>query len=209
VTGTTSGCIVLDNGGLKTSGIIGGGQAGYLTPFNLGGSLPLMVGGEVDLEGSGISGTQNLSAPLPLVGFSSCTTCSFTASQSINWLASLRVRVGVPVDNFLIYGTAGVMFGGVQSSQRISDTANSGFYAANAKTTLAGPTVGGGVEMLLPGPWSARLEALYYDLGSMRTVAEPMNGAAVNFSDAKTFGFRGAIVRLGINLKLGDVGFNF
>jgi outer membrane immunogenic protein len=109
------------------------------------------------------------------------------------------------VDNLLFYGTGGLIVGGVQTSQSIIFTGNPGSYLAHSKSTLVGPVVGGGVELLLPGPWSAKLEALYYDLGHVRTVAEPMGGAAINFSDAKTFGFRGAIIRLGVDLRLGDI----
>ena len=111
----------------------------------------------------------------------------------------------MPLDNLLIYATGGLIYGEVQTAQAIIFSSGSGNYAAASKNSRVGPTVGGGIELLLPGPWSAKVEALYYDLGTVRTVAEPQAGAAVNFSDAKKFGFRGGLIRLGINVRLGDI----
>jgi outer membrane immunogenic protein len=210
VTNNASGCTLINPSGPNTAGLVGGGQFGYITPFDPGWGLPLVVGAEVDLEGSGMSGTQSIAPPIPLVDFPPCTTCSFYAKQSLDWMASLRARVGVPVDDMLIYATGGLMFGGANAYQSLSFTnANSGSYTVSAHEALAGPTFGGGVEYRLPGPWSVRLEGLYYDLGKMRTVAEPTGDAFVNFSNTKTFAFRGGIIRLAVNLRLGDIGWGF
>jgi outer membrane immunogenic protein len=210
VTNNASGCTLINPSGPNTAGLVGGGQFGYITPFDPRWGLPLVVGAEVDLEGSGMSGTQSIAPPIPLVDFPPCTTCSFYAKQSLDWMASLRARVGVPVDDMLIYATGGLMFGGANAYQSLSFTnANSGSYTVSAHEALAGPTFGGGVEYRLPGPWSVRLEGLYYDLGKMRTVAEPTGDAFVNFSNTKTFAFRGGIIRLAVNLRLGDIGWGF
>ena len=209
VTNTASGCTLINPSGPNTAGLIGGGQFGYMRPFDPGWGVPLVVGAEVDLEGSGMSATQSISPPIPLVDFPPCTTCSFYAKQSLDWMASLRARVGVPIDDMLIYATGGLMFGGANAYQNISFTNSTGAYTASAHEALAGPTFGGGVEFRLWGPWSARLEGLYYDLGKMRTVAEPMGDAFVNFSNTKTFVFRGGIIRLAVNVHLGDLGWGF
>jgi outer membrane immunogenic protein len=208
VTGTTSGCDIIGDGALNTSGIIGGGQFGYQMPITLGSSMPLVIGAEGDIQGTGISGSQNIAGPFNFVGFpgsSTCSPCSYTASQKINWFSTVRARIGVPIDNFLIYGTGGLIVGGVKASQDLAFAGGEG-VVVNAKSTLSGPAVGGGVEMLLPGPWSVKLEALYYDMGSLKTVATPVNGAPTNFNVFKTFGFQGAMIRLGVTLHLGDIG---
>ncbi|HWB49930.1 MAG TPA: outer membrane beta-barrel protein [Stellaceae bacterium] len=206
LTGNSSGCVVLNQSGPNGSGILGGAQIGYLAPVELGNGMPpLMVGIESDMQGSGMGGTQDVGSPLPLAGFAPCPDCSFTANQSIDWFGTTRLRIGIPIDNLLIYATGGVIYGGLHASQRISLSAGSGFYSAAVTTAHVGPTVGAGIELLTSGPWSARIEALYYDLGKIRTVAEPMNGAFVNFSNVKTFVYRGGIIRLGIDLHLGDL----
>ena len=56
-------------------------------------------------------------------------------------------------------------------------------------TTKTGWTLGGGVEAAIAGPWTAKVEYLYVDLG---------NGGSVLGSDAN---FRTNIVRAGLNYR--------
>lgn len=207
-TGTNSGCDIIPNGALSTSGVLGGGQFGYMTRVPLSWNLPpLVVGGEVDFDGSGISGSQNVSGPFSLVGQPEiCSPCNFSARQSLNSFTTIRARVGVPLDNrFLLYATGGVALGGVKVSQDLAFLGSSEGDLVTKKDTLAGPVFGAGLEFALPGPWSARIEGLYYDLGKLNTTAVAVNGAPSNFNDFKTFGFRGGIVRFAVNLRLGDL----
>ncbi|MGA8403079.1 MAG: outer membrane beta-barrel protein [Stellaceae bacterium] len=206
-TGTSSGCDIIANGALSTSGILGGGQFGYLRRLALGWQMPLVVGGEVDFDGSGISGSQNVSGPFSLVGLTeTCSPCNFSARQSLNSLTTIRARVGVPLDDrFLLYATGGVALGGVKVSQDLAFLGSSEGDVVTKKDTLVGPVFGAGLEFALRGPWSARIEGLYYDLGKLNTTAVPVNGAPSNFNDFKTFEFRGGIIRLAVNLRLGDL----
>jgi outer membrane immunogenic protein len=206
VTNTQSGCTLIPESGPNPSGPVGGGQVGYMAPIYLG-PFMMMIGGEVDLEGTGLSGTQSIAPPIPLSGFTPCTTCSFFAKESLSWLASVRARIGVPIGPVLVYGTGGLMVGGANVTQSISfSNTSAGTYQAAAKQARVGPTVGAGVEFLVNGPWSVRLEGLYYDLGSIRTLAQPTGTAFINFNNEKTFGFRGGIIRLAVNFHLGDFG---
>jgi outer membrane immunogenic protein len=205
LTNSSSGCVILNQGGPNGSGILGGAQVGYLAPIDLGGGTPLMVGFETDMQASGVGGSQHVGSPIPLVGFPPCADCTFTARQSINWFGTARLRVGVPLDNLLIYVTGGLIYGELQAAQSINFTSGTGSYSANVTTTHVGPTVGAGAELLAAGPWAVRIEGLYYDLGKIRTVAEPMGNAFVNFNNAKTFVYRGGIIRLGVDLHLGDL----
>ena len=204
MTNDTSGCIVLGNGGFDTNGILGGGQLGYMTAVNLGSGWPLMVGGEIDLQGSGVSGSQNVSGPLQLVGLTeTCSPCSYTASQKIDWFGTLRARVGVPVDRFLIYGTGGLIVGAVTTSQSLNFGTTPG-NVGNAKSTLSGPD---GRRWRRISPSRRRLvgqaRSALLRSGNRSTVALPHERRAVNFSDYKTFGFRGAMIRLGVNFPAG------
>ena len=116
---TSTGCQVISNSALSARGVLGGAQIGYMRPLdlNVGLNFPLMVGIEGDVQGSDISGSQNVAGPFSIVGFpnNTCSPCSFTASQKIGWFGTLRARIGVPVDNFLIYATGGLWVGGVSS----------------------------------------------------------------------------------------------
>lgn len=206
-TGTSQGCDIITNGALSTSGLLGGGQFGYLRPLALGWSVPLVVGAEVDFDGSGISGSQNVGGPFTFVGDAgTCASCAYNARQSLNSLTTIRARIGVPLDNaLLLYATGGVALGGVKVSQELSFLGSSEADVVSKKETLAGPVVGAGLEFALPGPWSARIEGLYYDLGNVNATALPVNGAFTNYRLFKTFGFSGGIIRLAVNFRLGDL----
>ena len=214
VTGDSTGCDIISSPSLKAKGVLGGGQLGYLMPFsslNLGlDASSLMIGVEADIQGSGISATQNVSGPFNFVGlppaFGSCSPCSFAATQQISWFSTVRARVGVPVDNLFLYATGGVIFGSLKASQTLNFTGTSQGIVGSASKTNSGPVAGAGVEFMLSGPFSAKIEGLYYDLGSLKVTALPVSGAPGNFSDFKTFGFRGALIRFGINMRLGGLG---
>ena len=164
---------------------------------------------EVDYQRTGLSAEENVAGPFQTVNFplDPCNNCSYTAHQSVNWLGTIRARAGVPVENFLIYGTAGMAVGGVTGSQTEFFGSTPGWVASQT-TTLTGPAVGGGVEMMLPVgyPLSAKLEGLYYDLGDLHTKATPQANFPNNFDNYKTFGFHGTIVRLGVNFHFGGLG---
>ena len=111
-------------------------------------------------------------------GSASCagTTCE----TRNNWLGTARGRVGYALGNFMPYITGGLAVGDIKSSiAGIGD----------AHDTNAGWTVGGGIEAHISGPWSAKLEYLYVDLG---------RGGSVLGSDSK---FQTNIVRAGLNYK--------
>jgi opacity protein-like surface antigen len=208
VTNDPTGCVLVGDTPFNTRGVAGGGQVGYMMPVHLPDGAPVMVGVEADVQDSGVSGSQRLDGPFAFSGFPGavCSPCSYTAAQSLDWFGTVRLRFGVPVDNFLLYVTGGAIIGGVKTSQNLSFAGTPGYVVTNNKQTLAGPTVGGGVEVLLPDSMSAKLEALYYDLGTSSSVTVPQTGFAGNFFTRKTFGFRGALVRLGLNFRLGDIG---
>lgn len=208
-TGTSHGCVVVGNGGFSTNGEFGGLTFGYLQTIdlNLGLGVPLIIGAEANLDPSGVSGKQNVGGPFSVVDFPAliCSPCSYAASQRMDWLGSIRARAGVPIGDVLVYGTAGLMFGGATVSQDLVYGTRT-TYTNTAKATLNGPTVGGGAEIALPTPWPATLkaEALYYDLGNLQSIATSVNGSLPQFSDTKSFGFHGAIFRIGVNFRLGN-----
>jgi outer membrane immunogenic protein len=208
LTGNSSGCPIIGDSALTTNGVIGGGGIGYQMPIAPWTGSPLIVGLEGDMQGTGVNGSQHEPGPFNLIDFpgSTCSPCTFTASQQINWMGTLRARVGIPVDKFLIYGTAGLVVGEVEASQNLSFTGTPSGYVVDKKSTLSGPTAGGGVEMLLDGPWSVKIEGLYYDLGTLKTIGLPVHDAFINFNTLKTFGFEGALIRVGVTYHFGDLG---
>jgi outer membrane immunogenic protein len=144
----------------RLNGVIGGGQIGYNWQS---GSF---VGGiEADLQGTGERGdtTICITAGCPVGGIFG------TASYRLPWLATLRGRLGVTVTpRVLLYATGGLAVGEIESTFG-GGLGGGPITTLSSNTTRAGFVVGGGVEGALDNNWSAKLEALYVDLGSFDT----------------------------------------
>ncbi|WP_349940121.1 outer membrane protein [Fulvimarina sp. MAC8] len=124
---------------ISGDGVAGGAYAG----FNLqDGSL--VYGVEGDIGGAGFDATRrNALGNLDLSGES-------------NVFGSLRGRVGVDVDPFLVYGTGGLAI--AETELRLGGVSDS--------ETSVGYTLGAGVEAKITDSISTRLEYRYSDFGS-------------------------------------------
>ena len=97
-------------------------------------------------------------------------------SSSIDFLASLRGRLGYATGPVLVYGTGGVAWAGYSASAtspegeadpRDGDPANeSGTYRWS--DDRIGWVIGGGVEMQVSENVTVRFEALHYDFGTVK-----------------------------------------
>jgi outer membrane immunogenic protein len=201
------------------NGFIGGGQVGY----NFQASN-FVAGIEADIQGLSGRGTGTVVTSVPIPVFQSFANATLTATNSVNWLGTVRGRIGLAVaPNFLLYGTGGLAYGGVRSSTGISEAIagpgavgsglNGTFPALGSfSQTRAGWTAGAGGEWMFNGNWSAKLEYLHYDLGSATygttvsnfTVAPSPPGILLyTLGQTSTTSFRGDIVRVGLNYKFG------
>jgi outer membrane immunogenic protein len=136
-------------------------------------------------------------------------------NSKIDALATLRGRIGIAVDPALIYFTAGAAFGHVKNSY--VDTANTstdlfcpGCTTWSDSDWRAGWIVGGGVESVLFGNWTAKVEALYYQLSPHTVTVVPYMPNTEQFNAGVPFRQRfddaGLIARVGLNYKFGDGG---
>ncbi len=128
------------------NGAVGGLHLGYNSQVGR-----FVLGVEADLEASGISGS----------GYG-----SFSAIQtsSIDWLGSMRGRVGVTAGSSLLYLTAGLAYGSVSVDQHGINAISPFTNDSQMKT---GWTAGGGIEHAFGPKVSVRLEYRYIDLGSL------------------------------------------
>lgn len=179
-------------------GALGGAQIGYNFQVNT-----LLLGLEADLAGAGIQKQQNDTRDGygAFAGFGPFTTIG---EQKIDLFGTVRGRLGVVIDNLLIYGTGGLAYGHASVSHLTSNRLGACFYwnctSGSTDKMLLGSTFGGGVEWGFAKNWSAKAEYLYYDLGNISYVApnlpNPVNPYHVSSN------FKGNIVRLGLNYKL-------
>ncbi len=119
------------------NGLLGGVHAGY--DYQV--SPNAVIGVEADILGTDLKSTDR-AAGVPV-------------RNSIDWMSTVRARGGFTYDQFLIYGTGGIAFGGVETK----------IPGASKNETRVGYTVGGGAEAMLTDNISTRLEYLYTDFG--------------------------------------------
>jgi outer membrane immunogenic protein len=85
-------------------------------------------------------------------------TCVTGCETRLNWLGTARGRIGYAWDRFMVYGTGGAAFGDIE--------ANVGGLAGTSDTNV-GWTAGAGIEGAIGANWTAKVEYLYVDLGSV------------------------------------------
>ena len=76
-------------------------------------------------------------------------------------------------------------------------------YQGTSSGTHSGWVGGGGLEYAFTKNLSAKVEGLYYNLGSENVTAFALNVPTNHFTDTTSFTYKGAMVRLGANLKFG------
>jgi outer membrane immunogenic protein len=157
--------------GSSKSGLLGGIHFGYNWQF-----APMWLAGvEADAEWANLRQSVNNimgTADVPVVPGS-----NLSFETKINWLASLRGRVGVIQNNWLFYATGGVAWADLKMSANAScpppaiaggcvftSGTESPFSVTKVRT---GFVVGGGLEWQMPASqWRARGEYLFYGFNS-------------------------------------------
>ncbi len=177
-----------------SSGFIGGGQVGYNYQISRA-----VLGIEADLSYSGIRGDNIVNGTTTASGF----PFTSTQSQNLKWLATLRGRIGyTPNDALLLYVTGGMAFGRVEDSSRLAfNTVGGTTYFGSNTSTRSGWTIGGGAEYVVSTNLTARLEYLYFDLGSTSVLGIDVTSPGNPFQTHTQLDHNGHIVRLGLNWK--------
>ncbi|MDB5620321.1 outer membrane beta-barrel protein [Tardiphaga sp.] len=170
--------------GSNSAGISVGGLAGY--NYQIG---RLVVGAETDINYIDIKSQRAGSGTACCFGvfggFSTATeSLSASSSSKVDWFGTARVRLGfVPVERLLVYATGGLAYGGVQTSERNSNTFSPAVIAprlwlGDTSDTKLGWTAGAGGEFALTDHLIVRGEYLYVDLGTSRAVGN-LQGTAL------------------------------
>jgi outer membrane immunogenic protein len=182
----------------SADGFIGGGQIGYNYQFGNN----FLVGIEADIQGvagSNGGGARSFSVAGPWAGV-------ISGSKALDYLGTVRGRIGyLFTPTLLLYGTGGLAYGQANLNAGVVQTVNafSGATSLSFSDTRVGWTAGGGVEWLFLPQWSAKVEYLYYDLGSVAaasslSVTDGATTALVGVTQASAR-FNGHVVRAGVN----------
>jgi outer membrane immunogenic protein len=211
----------MGNTSVSGAGLIGGGQVGYNYQWNQN----FLVGLEADIQGSTVAGSGNRTgAGLDnwnyggYYPFSRTTYATQNINANLNWFGTVRGRLGyLFTPTLLVYGMGGLTYGGVSANVRsdnysnISSTAagvafntNSMNTLGSASNTLVGWNAGGGAEWMFMPNWSAKVEAFYYNLGSLNVSSSafqvtPSGAIGYTVANNTNISFNGVVARAGVN----------
>lgn len=165
--------------GSDLNGAVVGGQIGYNWQ-----SAQFLLGVEFDAM-TLADGGENInvaSTPAAVVG------------TDMNYLASVRARLGWAINNWLLFGSIGWGFSEFEFTQNVPSTG----FSSKLRLDDNGLAYGGGVEVMMSYGVSLRAEYLRYDLGASSpvsggTVADP--GDRVSFDNID-------VARAALSIKL-------
>ncbi len=184
--GTRPGLLSLDN-----SGFIGGGQIGYNWQFG-----SIVAGIETDISYTNFGDRVTINTGV----------LNNTFRQNLDYLGTVRGRLGYAWDRTLVYATGGFAYGGVNDRVDFFGPAGQVQFSGRTDRTKTGYTVGGGIEQSIGAGWSAKLEYLYYNLGDnvVNVAAVPGGGGAGTGYNTR-FENDGHIVRAGVNYRFNSL----
>jgi outer membrane immunogenic protein len=148
------------------TGFIGGALAGYNWQVQ-----QWVFGVEADWSSTSLRSSSSqpwISNPGGGVSPNASTTLAF----DVNWMATLRGRMGFLWNpQTLVYATGGAAWADINYQ---ASSVNPGTYGASTafSDTVSGWVIGGGVEWLWSN-WTVRVEYLYHDLSSGKSVIAP------------------------------------
>ena len=175
---------------MKPAGGLVGGTAGF--NYQMG---AFVSGIETDLQWSDIKASQTGTAPCCIPAL--LTPLGLSTSQNLDWFGTVRGRLGFAAGPALFYGTGGLIYGQEAVSSLVSFPTGV-TYPASASSTRAGWTAGAGIEYAFNPHLTAKLEGLYYDMGSQTISA---TSTVPGYVSNTTFNYQGVIVRAGLNWK--------
>lgn len=179
--------------GVKPSGVIGGAQAGYNWQ-----AASWVLGVVADIQAADMQAFGSATVT-PGVG----STTIQTNNARIDWFGTVRGKVGYAANNWLFYGTGGVAYGQVKSSLAFNCVGciPQTLWAGATSSTQVGWAAGAGIEVGLSPNWTAGVEYLHIDLGSISTTAFPDTAIAAGSSVSANSKFAADMVRATLNYK--------
>jgi outer membrane immunogenic protein len=160
--------------GSNPGGVVGGAHAGYQYQFK-----QLVLGIEGSIDWTSLTSTGVAAFPVVFGG------STLSAHTSAGVQGSIRGKIGLALDRVLIYGTGGVAFGGFSTTFALAapNLAPPIFSTANASTTRAGWTAGGGLQYSVTNNWWIFAEYRFTQFRTLQSdflVTELPAGASLN-----------------------------
>lgn len=193
-------------------GFTGGGQVGFNYQVNF-----VVFGVEADIAYTDF-GTTGTAFGTPVAGAPGGLLNTFR--QELDYLGTVRGRVGLAFDRVLLYGTGGFAYGQVQNTASFANAAGAVQFFGRTDRIDTGYAFGAGVEYAVPtdsffnafnifgsNAVTLKAEYLHFDLGTsnVNVAALPSVTAGAVSSGAyiSRFETKGDLFRAGLNFKFG------
>jgi outer membrane immunogenic protein len=190
-------------GGRDLNGGLFGGQLGYNWQ-----TANWVFGIETDAQWTGQKGSTTVLCPVAgcfPTAVAAGTAVGAALSDKLEWFGTFRGRGGVLVTpSVLLYVTGGLAYGSLQTDVALSSFTATGIpvtIGATRSTDKFGWTIGGGIESMFAANWTAKLEFLYMDLGSISNSVVLPVAAGFPLGANVTSRVTDSVIRGGINYK--------
>lgn len=190
------------------NGFIGGGQVGYNYQYCTG----ILLGLNIDFDGlTNSNNTHTLQKSVNLIDFDESYAGALTVKQKINYLGTVRARLGYLLyPTVLVYATGGFAYGNVtlDTAWTAQESLGPSVFPAiathkNSRKTLTGWTAGAGIEWLFKPEWSTSLEYTYYKLND--DLHASANLAQMNLPTSPSALWGSAVARTDLSLSAGAI----
>jgi outer membrane immunogenic protein len=178
----TVGGVRIETANLNADGFMLGGQVGYNWQFG-----SVVAGIEGDLAFSNADGNDDI------FSFPGGVVPVATTHAEMDYLGSITGRLGYAVDRALFYAKGGVGF----TRLEITDISLGGFNNASGKESVAGWTLGAGVEYALNDNWTVKGEYQFYRFSPKLTLLNPGGTEFRTYDD----NFDVHAIKIGFNYK--------
>lgn len=204
-TGRAAGdCPVLPSRTASDGSFIGGGEIGYnwQTPFGL------VAGAAADYQFTRLWGYGRQQGDFSTAGGAPIPNSVANYGQRLDDLGTFRGKLGFARDRTFVYATAGLAVGNVRIDNNLSlslqgDDPPLASFDGRGGTVRLGYVAGAGIEHALSEHLSAKVEGLYYDLGSRAVVPEQTAGILPGYRAGTRVTTDGFLARAGLNYRFG------
>ena len=185
-------------------GYVAGAQVGYNVQRGM-----FVAGVEADISMTDMSAKYPYASSTAFGAAPAGTRSDFTVRN--NYLGSVRGRLGIANDNFMIYGTGGFGYGETRASSTLRNgvNANQIDFAGSRTDTNMGWVAGAGIEYAIPVSYNPlsrfgasratiRAEYLHYDLGDRNLFSNAVSGTG---SYVTRYANDADVFRGGLNFK--------
>ncbi len=178
---------------LNRNGFIGGGQIGYNYQFG-----QFVAGIETDIDYTDFRDNRSVTTAQLVTG----APLNNTFSSRLNFLGTVRGRLGFAYDRSLFYATGGLAYGETQQHIDMFGPTGNVQFSGDRRQVKVGFAVGAGMEQAITNNVTVKAEYLFFDLGrdTLNVAVIPGSGGAGTGYNSR-FDENGHIVRVGLNYR--------